>query len=535
MTASGSAGTLSDLRVLFATENDSYFPRFAYIHITAGRLHMVIVVEQTGLDFEGVGREGELFPGIGTLPCTWTYVGAFWRANQRGERVIRVHLNSAYYGEWEARIAWADDNWSLPNDYIKLASGGSLDPNIYTENPGNPENESFWGAITHDRASGTVDKNNQFINFRIRLDQHFTAYHEINRPARYAVIILTYAIKRNAQNQIYKSKQHKIFLRQGEGADFVMAPPDGGKNYKAKPPNRPEQVPLRLYQGVQTEFTRTGARKFSPFNLTSPTLPIPPAGTQLSLRGGAFTQYPTQVGAFFKFADDDAGRMRRAYPPQGMVTGNTNTPQPNFWGMPTASPLSGIHETCPPGYRRPNDGTIIGLTTATAQWREQTMASEMRHSLFINPQGTAHAYATYTASNTDNSEWGYYADGFYDRRPIAPKNEQHLGTWEYKGQVSSGANVAFAGRIFFNDLYESGHYNASLFFPAAGYRNHTVNTTGPSPGLVNAGEQGNYMSTTRWNTGNYRTWNLRFKTGYSRMFYGESNINELLCIRCVRE
>ena len=82
--------------------------------------------------------------------------------------------------------------------------------------------------------------------------------------------------------------------------------------------------------------------------------------------------------------------------------------------------------------------------------------SEMRQSLWINPFPKA-------SSNPDNSVWGYYADGFFDRREIVDANG--LYAFAKSTVVFTTNDVAYICSLFFNKFS-----NASLAFPASGYR-----------------------------------------------------------------
>jgi hypothetical protein len=81
----------------------------------------------------------------------------------------------------------------------------------------------------------------------------------------------------------------------------------------------------------------------------------------------------------------------------------------------------------------------------------------MRQSLFLNPQ-------LGNALRSPNSVWGFYADGFFDRRmPGVSHNNIANST------VAAGTNqVAYIGSLLFNPT--TGYH---LFFPAAGHRGIT--------------------------------------------------------------
>ena len=273
--------------------------------------------------------------GGGTLPeDVTTYVGAFWRATQIGERVIKINAgtNAANLGSWSASVAWYDAKWNpAAGDGVVLAEGGSSASGIYTNNPGDAEDYKVSGVAA--TVSGTVASGEDII-FRIGLTKTFAAYNETTLPARYAVVVLTYGTP---------AKKQKLFLRQGEGADYVMRPGDkdgDGSN-------------------VGDSENRSFARKFSPYNLTASTMGNGGAlltdHPQLAVNGGVFVDYPTQGGAFFQATSTAA--PRRAYHPVnplGVITDWPVDEGPEFWNAST-------DETCPQNYRRPQDGN-----TATA-------------------------------------------------------------------------------------------------------------------------------------------------------------------------
>ena len=178
-----------------------------------------------------------------------------------------------------------------------------------------------------------------------------------------------------------------------------------------------------------------------------------------------------------------------------------------------------IFETCPDGYHRPSDGYIDRIAyngpypnnidqdgdhvivkantnkdvikTVLTDYSVEIAFSELRQSLFKNPlSGDAglneniggydgspevggikvDRYQNFWQSRTDVDEAqehitfliGFYADGFFDRRPI--KMGSADGSYPYC--VSSGnAQAAYLGILVYNEAN-----NASVFFPSAGRR-----------------------------------------------------------------
>ena len=86
-------------------------------------------------------------------------------------------------------------------------------------------------------------------------------------------------------------------------------------------------------------------------------------------------------------------------------------------------------------------------------------------------------------------KYGFYADGFFDRRPIVERDmidgiERGSGkVSKYKGVSLDTTEAAYGGVLIFNP-----DNNASIFFPAAGRRWHTDGS------LEYASETGYYWS-----------------------------------------
>lgn len=368
----------------------------------------------------------------GTPPMsTTTYVGAFWRANQMGERIIRIPVGTgtSNVGLWTASIVLTDGNW-LPDD-ICLSSALSKDAGIsYTQDLTPADAEGFKVTEKITATSGDAVSGGS-IYFRIGLNTKYNP--TAANPARYAVVVLTY--KGGASTQL-------ILLRQGEGADYVM------------PPSSP------------TTGTRPLARKISPYNITQSTITNWSGGSQitdhpaLSFQGGVFTDYPSQAGAYFQWASTD--QVRRAFHPSypsTAITGWSTLSPLKYWKEGVAgSMLSDIHEVCPSGYKRINDGSETSVSTLTAA------TSELRQSLFYSP-------ADGLVNSTTNSISGYYADGFFDRRQIknSPTGDAATTVSYYPGTNNPlNAKIAYSGTLIYNPTTW-----ASIFLPTTGYRDRT--------------------------------------------------------------
>jgi len=369
------------------------------------------------------------------------YVGAFWKANQTGERLIRIMppaSSNVADGTWSAVVV-TGANW------IVLDKESSTDPNIgwlggSEASVHSYENSSFDSQhpvnSLQTAVSGVMDAGTPEIYFRIGLRSEYTP--TPTDSARYGMILLTYG-----DNQY----RQRIWIRQGEGADYLMKPQDlGGDGFSSwgSPNHRPE------------------AARWSPYNLTYTGFgQVPPYS-------GEFTLYPTQAGAYFQWAHPT--NINYAYPPTGSVTWTTGY-EYGYWN-PT---LQTIHESCPDNYRRPNDGTITADNTTG-----YIAGSELRQSLWLFPQEDSNG------NDMQNTVFGYYADGFFDRRLIDGQN------------AVSGANdaIAYIGNLFYNP-----NSKASLFFPAAGHR-HSSSGAVTMPGV-----QGNYWTSSTYTAPDY-AWTL---------------------------
>jgi hypothetical protein len=408
-------------------------------------------------------------------------VGAFWRNNQRGERVIRFDVGASNlnnHGYWIATVSdYEPLKWNyLPNnpstsDGVVLAVGGSTAPGMYTASPSDPDaSPGYFVSGNLQTITGYTASNGE-IAFRIGCERTFAAYNALSNPARYAVVTLFYGA--NGSNV----KMQKIYLRQGQGDDYVMRTTDPGTGLSGSP-------------------TRPLAAKFSPYNLTdlagwtggsigNPTPApqfYPPGGVQ-GVPG--FTTYPSQAGYHLAFGAHQSGTVWAVSPHLTAVGGWNSSMTPNgYWNT--------VHETCPSGYRRPYDA----LPDGNAHTSPTLAGSEIRQSLWLNPP-------TGTNSNTDNSVWGYYADGYFDRRPIV--NASGTGAVAISAVANTGPEAAYIGRLFYNPSTTNPTY-ASVFFPAPGFRYWQ------NGALHNAGGNGAYWTTTTYSGTNQNNtaWYLYF-------------------------
>ena len=389
-------------------------------------------------------KEVVIPPGAGTTAAGFsTYVGAFWKKSQTGERIIRIEVaGSANFGDWSAFVAETDPNWA-PGD-IMLTTTSSADTgityNATTESPADMNNlmndATYQVTGGTDAVAGTVTNTtgNNIIYFRIGLKSAYTPIP--TAPVRYATIVLTYGNPVKAQ---------KIFLRQGEDPDYLIHPDDVTSPY--------DQY----------------VKRFSPYNLTAAGMSDAVNYVNLPTNGGVFTEYPTQAGAFFKWAGP-AGYERAAWhPTKGYLSEYTTT-------YNTGSGWNPSFEVCPTGFRRPSTAAIGATTT-----------SEVARSLLENV-----AY-----DNMLNAVTGYYADGHFDRHGI-------MAAFGYLPGSSSAVLrttwlVGYVGTLFYTETGYAPIVPRSLFLPAAGGRHFSQGTYG-------AGTDGSYGCSSLTSGENYLSW-----------------------------
>lgn len=419
-----------------------------------------------------------------------SYIGAFFRNEQTGERII-----SNLHGvgmSWSATVISGVE-------WITISSAPSFDPKVGTDDPGNPEhyevvpNTRKYSADKNEMYNwgGTVVNGRGRVYFRVGTRSKNTVVDtETNSILnRYGVIRLNFHMNDGQNVDRY------LYIRQGETDDYVF---------------RNTEV---VSAGTLTGYTRDYARKFSPYNLTASA--YKGAGSsadyvQLAERGGEFVEYPSQAGAFFQWGRDNAtGVMRRAYHPAKSTHADWDYYDENdSWNR-----YKDTNETCPTGYVRPNDGyedrkTYNGPYFKAEAAMQSSYADEasdgtmeiqystFRTSLFKIPEA-GNSYGEYIIYNTNGygekigiqsagvyptfptttssgastvigqgylrelpeTREGFYADGFFDRRPIAA---------DVKAVSVGNANIAYSGLLFFNE----GNNNASLFFPMPGRLNN---------------------------------------------------------------
>lgn len=432
---------------------------------------ITVKIEQKGI------RLQFYHPAVNPANGATGYAGAFWKNNQCGERIITGQLaregaDAVTIVNWSARV---DED---PDNMVILSTTPSFDPNVGTGNPGFAEDFRVTPNSQKGEDGRSVSGKGR-IYFRIGL----TEANPNPATPRYATVKLRYWLWGWGDEPV----EATLYLRQGETADY-------------------------LYDG------RPGSRAFAVYNMTHKNFLATPTTNDFSIvvnkSNASEVDFPTKAGAHFQWGrlkNGDYGSFAEnedeAYEAFGYRALN---PRPDMdavgiagWGWsyyknyqyltwdngtPSQSYSTNL-EICPEGYHRPNDGSVVGgLVASHNSTTTEAYASEWRASIFKNPM-TGDGNEGYNPDNPnynpkqpsdgqesspsyyapvtlpDNMTFGFYADGYFDRRPM----EMNLidGYLIQYGVTIKSADAAYWGCIFFNGA-------KSLFFPSAGRRNYGV-------------------------------------------------------------
>jgi hypothetical protein len=414
---------------------------------------------------------------------TWSttkWVGAFWRQDETGERIIASKNTTA----WSASV-------DAPCDWLVLEANGGFDPELWTDNPGDAEAYQLSGSSTSVSGTGNIlfRIGAKSVNPNVASADYKLPNNNNGKAPRYATVTLT-----------VNGNDSKIFCRQGEAADYVFTS-DAIDNY-----NDPDAT-------AGTNVRRDNARKFSPYNLTDAALTESVLSHQAGYQGGSFVDFPTKAGAFFQWGQTE--NITYAYHPTNPSSGTPTGWSTSYYTYNNWDNIKFTQETCPDTWRRPNDGVtnvkqeVIRSIDYTAN---NIYISDMRQSLYAVPKN-----GTVNMSETTGRAWGYYADGYFDRRKITEQNS----SWPNTTVSPNTKDVAYLGTLFFNAAND----NRSLFAPAAGYR------SSGNPSLINPGLVLYYITSSAAFA--MDAWYLNGIKAYVRQGY--TNKNYGYSVRCVSE
>jgi hypothetical protein len=335
------------------------------------------------------------------------------------------------------------------------------------------------------------------LYFRIGLKNKWstnTKYNVDTNPVRYAAVVLSYGSQGAKQ-----WKNQTIWIRQGEDADYMYA-------------NTEEMMVYRSHGYPTTSITRSNAKKFSPYNLATKKAPYDnnTAGVYfVGPREGAFVDYPSQAGMAYYWAANggwydqgmgdpftDTNPAPAGYalwfdennymdggwlygypdPNPGYYSGNFDSRKvaiPQWWDDTN---IKNKFEYCPTGYRRWSDGA----TNANPDGRTNISSGNVSVDFSSGDRTDSEIYQSlwqYTGSGTNVQPpqsqegldfcYGYYADGYFDRRTLKRPLMGLGGSWNNTllraGGESAATPMAYSGLF----VYRTDNCH-SLFFPATG-------------------------------------------------------------------
>ena len=445
-------------------------------------------------------------------PIENPYVGTFHRYDQTGERVIKMGGGNS--SAWVAEVV-------AGRDFIKLLKGGSRDPQIYQLNPGDAENYQIYDSI---QARTSIVGSGEIL-FRVGLKDRIAP-----GAHRYGVILVTHS-----------GGTSRIFVRQGEAPDYLYRKDDPVLNswtaHSGTP--RPLTVKLSPYNLTDPKLGTglSAGQAYSDHNA----MPLDYHPSNIGVRKfnrKKFTEYPTQGGYFFIWNTltqpltgeeypysnpttfkDEWQWMRAVHPVNtGSVSqllgadrpvstrfvnntysgnysgnGDKKIPRYDIAGATTYektfdfSQIGKRYNTetdpCPYGYRYPKAGWVDDSSAGgpIKMYGQDAYYSELLQSMFYDPH-----ISTNQAEMAKYTLWGYYADGFFDRRkilspssPTLPMNPSPSASHsivvvgDKVTNTTTGNDIGYVGGLTFNPF----NY-ASIFYPATGFWNYGLSWIG---------------------------------------------------------
>ncbi len=392
------------------------------IRMTAGKLSKKLTLERV-----------DYLPSTQFSEIPWA--GIFYSSSQKGERIVSAQND----GVWTATMEYP----SGTTEFVLLDPSLSADELIYTDTPTDAEQFPITSGAQTLAGEGR-------IYFRVGLTGTSTT-------ARAARIRLETT-----------SGTYYIYVKQGQ-YDYVMRSSDlaatinsDGSLGSSTPRTSSvvksiSQLPLIYPSGVGNGGSAL-SEQYPIKLLTSKTLNeggLPTQGQQFfcwnryngtNSTSGSSTYYNSYI---FHPVNPWTGPIT-PYPYTSTIT------------PPASYNTAYARDGCPVGYKQPT-------------------VDQLRYSLFRNipAKGTDGNYAMAANTEDRNYQWGYYADGYFDRRK--PRSvESNTGSGIVTTPpcaVGSGTDIAYWGILFYNPTTYT-----SLFLPATGYRD-AANGELQMPGL----------------------------------------------------
>ena len=466
-------------------------------------------------------QEGYRFDGI-----YWDgpYVGAFFRDDEKGERIITGQQprleNTTDLSEWQVWIEKGDGD-------IVLSTTPSFDPFVGTATPGDAEDYPVRPNEFKQHESGSYVTGRGRVYFRVawkRGNPNPVIDNGLKQP-RYAVVCLSY------RRSTGWSPLSRIYIRQGEAADYLMT---NGDNIQLGPlanKTRTEARKIAVFNLTTTKYKNGGENNYEDLSQIKSGVFV-----KYPSQAGVFFQWTSNAHPRRAYHPTKPVNGYSSTDDWGDIFVGARPMWDNGTGTDYAWNHKDISEVCPPGYHRPNDGytnqiayngpypnfertlplpversTHDGDPASNSNdqmYSEQIEKSEWRQSLALNPVAgelvlgneaildeqypaervgwKIYRYPTSPSFREDGEDEnikavdGFYADGYFDRRPIQ-KQQIANGTNRYGVSVNT-SQVAYRGCVFYNSAT-----GASVFFPAGGRKELKGR-------LMYAGETGYYWS-----------------------------------------
>ena len=392
-----------------AFNNDATEYRF---YMKAGHLAKKLTLERV-----------DYLPSTRFSEIPWT--GIFYTATQKGERIISAQNE----GIWTATTEYP----SGTAEFVLLDPSLSTDETIYTDTPTDAEMFPITSGVQ------TLSGEDR-IYFRVGL----TGTSTTSRTARIRLETTsgTYYI-------YVKQGKYDYVMRSTDPASAINSDGSLGSSVTRTSASVKSlsQVPL-IYSGISGIGNGGSELASQYYHSNYYTSPLTETG------------FPTTAQQFFcwnryngyyKSGSYSSYYYSYIFHPTNPWTGPI-TPYPYTSALtPSASYDTAIYrDGCPSGYRQPT-------------------VDQLRNSLFNNipEKGPDSNYAMAANAEDRNYQWGYYADGYFDRRKAhSVESTTESGTVTTPPcAVGSGTGIAYWGILFYNPATYT-----SLFLPATGYR-----------------------------------------------------------------
>ncbi|WP_148367053.1 hypothetical protein [Bacteroides sp.] len=465
------------------------------------------------------------------------YIGAFFRDDEVGERIITGQQARIAGASERPEDLGAISPWKATvesGDFVVLSSTPSFDPRVGMDDPGNPEHYQVL-PNAYKGEGGTYVEGRGRVYFRIGVKGKNTG-----ATPRYARVKIERYGGRwgTGDNQVWYSAEY-LYVRQGEEPDYIMRPGTADPISKGPLQGKSRDYARKIspYNLTSPAYYNGSNALYTPVDHKQAKFVKYPSQAGAFFQWGL----PKKANQdYFRLAYHPTALTVDHWIKDIQFLNETYKLFLPVWGAAPSSPeiiydygYTEVFESCPEGYHRPSDGYIDRVSyngpypnnldqngdhvivdtdknvikANLVDYSDDIAFSELRQSLFINPlsgdaglnsniggyDGSAGVggikvdrYQNFWKDRNSTSEAqehmkfsiGFYADGFFDRRPV----KMGSGDGNYPYCVSSeNAQAAYMGILVYNESN-----GASVFFPSAGRRRNQNSS------LEYAGQTGYY-------------------------------------------